>query len=199
MQFVNTVTLRKGEPVFHVGAPCEHYLLVVEGKVSVQMIIETGRKIVLYHVGPGQSCVLTTSCLLSGEPYPAEGVVESDVTALAVGKREFYAALNESPEFRQFVFTNLGKRFARVISRMSEVAFGSIDRRLARALLNNQVSGSRIVLTHQDLASEMGTAREVVSRRLKKFEAHGWLRLGRGYIEILNQNALDGLLLTKVK
>jgi CRP/FNR family transcriptional regulator len=187
----STVTLRKGEPVFHVGAPCENYLLVVEGKVSVQVITETGREIVLYEVGPGESCVLTTSCLLSGEPYPAEGVADSDVTAFAVGKREFYEALDHSPYLRNFVFANLGKRFATVIARMSDVAFGSIDRRLARVLSRSGVSGDRIVLTHQELASEMGTVREVVSRHLKVFEAHGWVRLGRGYIEILNQDGLN--------
>ncbi len=190
----NTVTLPKGELVFHAGAPCENYLLVLEGKVNVQTITETGREIVLYQVGAGQSCVLTTSCLLSDEPYPAEGVVESDVTALAIGRPEFYEALNHSSELRHFVFRNLGKRFSGVIARMSDVAFGSVDRRLARMLLRNRGSADRIILTHQELALEVGTVREVVSRHLKGFEAHGWVRLGRGYIEVLDHDALDGLL-----
>ncbi len=188
------VTLREREPVFHVGSPCENYLLVVAGRVRVLMISKTGREILLYHVGPGESCVLTTSCLLAGEPYPAKGVAESAVTAFAVSKYEFNDTLKKSPAFQHFVVTKLGKQFAALIIRMSEVAFGSIAGRMAQVLLQQQCTGNGVKVTHQGLAVEMGTAREVVSRQLKDFEAHGWVRLGRGYIEILDQPALQGML-----
>ncbi len=193
-QSAHTVALKRGEPVFHVGSPCDNYLLVVQGKVSVRVMTETGRQIVLYQVARGESCVLTTSCLLSGEPYPAEGVAETEVTAVAIGKQEFLEGLNRSAGLRRFVFENLGKRFAAVIARMSEVAFGSIDRRMAKVLLQHPTTDNRISLTHQGLALEMGSAREVVSRHLKNFEAQGWVRLGRGYVEILDHSALESLL-----
>ncbi len=188
------VTFRESESVFHVGSSCENFLLVVKGRVRVLMISKTGREMLLYHVGPGDSCVLTTACLLAGEPYPAKGVAESAVTAFAVSKYEFHDALKQSSAFQQVVVTKLGQRFAGLIMRMSEVAFDSIARRMAQVLLRRRCSGNGVKVTHQGLALEMGTAREVVSRQLKAFEAHGWVRLGRGYIEILDQHALQGML-----
>ncbi len=189
----SVLTYHEREPLFDVGSPCENYVLVVEGRVKVLMVSKTGREMVLYHVSPGESCMLTTSCLLGGEPYPAKGVAESPVTVFAVSKPEFRNALAQSPAFQQFVFTKLGKRFSAVITRMSEVAFGPVARRMAKVLLQQRCTGNWVKATHQGLASEMGTAREVVSRHLKDFETHGWVRLGRGYIEIIDKNALQGM------
>lgn len=188
-----SVALGPGEVVFHAGSPCRLYLLVISGTVRVGFITEAGRQVVLYRVGPGESCILTTSCLLGSVPYPADGITESAVTAVAIDAREFEQALNASPDFRSFVFQNVGRRFAEVIGRMTDVAFGSIDGRLARALLQAAGPVLRMKLTHETLANELGSAREVVSRHLKVFEQHGWVRLGRGSIEVLNRTALQNL------
>jgi CRP/FNR family transcriptional regulator len=185
-----SVTLPPGATVFHVGSACEQYLLVVDGSVRVQLLTESGHEVVLYHVRPGESCILTTACLLGRVPYPADGVTETSVSALAIDSGEFRRALAESPGFRLFVFRNIGERFAGVIGRLVEVAFGSIDRRLAQALLRARQSNQSIELTHQALATELGTAREVVSRHLKHFEQQGWVSLGRSRIEVLGQAAL---------
>ena len=123
------------QPVFHAGSPCENYVLVLEGSVRVQVIGEGGREAVLYRVLPGESCVLTTCSILSGDNYPAEGFTEAPVRALAVSKTAFDAALESAPAFRRFVFTNLGNRIAEVIERMEEVTFRPIERRLATCLL----------------------------------------------------------------
>jgi CRP/FNR family transcriptional regulator len=187
------VALAAGEPVFHAGAACQAYLLVVEGRVRVQVISEAGREAVLYRVGPGQSCVLTTTCMLSGERYPAEGYAETAVRALAFSRPDFDRAVEESPAFRRFVFANLGQRLAEVIVRIEEVAFRPVDRRLAAFLLGQAGSGTAVTATHQAIALELGTAREVVSRHLKRLETQGLLRLGRSAVEILDRPRLEAL------
>ena len=170
--------------VFHMGGTCNNYLLAVEGSIRVQLTAENGREVTLYRVRAGDSCILTTSCLLSDEHYPVEAIAESDVIALAIEHRAFQQALDESAEFRRFVFANFSRRLAHTIQRMEEITFTSIDKRLARVLLDFRASGSLSAITHQALAVDLGTAREVVSRHLKRFESYGWINLGRGEIEI---------------
>ena len=180
-------------PVFAPGAPCRNYLLVATGRVRVQLLTAGGREVVLYHVGAGESCVLTTSCLLGRTSYPAEGITETMVTALALSAGDFDRGLDSSPAFRRLVFGNLGDRLTDVIVRMEQVAFGPIDGRLADSLLKLAAQTNPVQLTHQALALELGSAREVVSRHLKRFEDQGWVRLGRGSIELLNPSALREL------
>ncbi|WJW76078.1 Crp/Fnr family transcriptional regulator [Thiohalobacter sp. IOR34] len=188
------VTLPAGQRVFQPGGRCESYLLVASGSVRVQLLTESGREVVLYHVRAGDSCVLTTSCLLGGDHYPAEGVTETEVQAFLVAGRDFDAALQESGRFRRFVFARLGARLAEIIARIEQLTACSIDSRLAHTLLGLRDAGDRARITHQALAAELGTAREVVSRHLKQFEERGWLELGRGSIRICDAAALARLL-----
>lgn len=185
------VSLPAGQMVFHAGSACEKYLLVLEGKVRTQLVTEQGREVVLYYVSSGQSCVLTTSCLLSHQPYPFEGITDGEVKALSIDKTAFEYALEHSSLFRKFVFDGFSQRLAEVIARMQQVAFGSIDRRLAEVLVR---SGPVSSITHQALATEVGSAREVVSRHLKRFEDKGWVKLGRGVIEVRDQASLVKLM-----
>jgi CRP/FNR family transcriptional regulator, anaerobic regulatory protein len=190
------VKLPAKQQIFHPGSTCENYLLVLEGAVKVQLLSETGREVLLYQVGSGDSCILTTSCLLSGDHYPAEGVTETDVTAFAISASAFHRCIDLSPYFREFVFKNFSARLAKLISRMEFVVFGSIDHRLSHLLL---ASGQdEISKTHQDLANELGSVREVVSRHLKIFESYGWVALKRGKIIVLNPQALGKLADTPV-
>ncbi|MGR9052675.1 MAG: Crp/Fnr family transcriptional regulator [Gammaproteobacteria bacterium] len=182
------IKLPAGHQVFYPGKTCENYLLMLEGSVKTQLLSENGREVLLYYVRPGESCVLTTSCLLGGNRYPAEGITESDVHAFAIPAHAFYRGIDQSPFFREFVFKNFSSRLSNVISRMESVVFGAIDERLSKALLDT--GSSLIGKTHQELAAELGSAREVVSRHLKRFESFGWLRLNRGTIEIIDVDAL---------
>jgi CRP/FNR family transcriptional regulator len=180
----------KGD-VFRLGDPCGSYLVVVKGIVRVQALSASGREVVLYRVTDGQSCVITTACLISGDAYPAEGVTESETTALAVPQGVFAEALARSAAFRRFVFYSQGKRLSDLIQRIEDVAFGRVDGRLARMLLDRGKGNEGAVrATHQQLASELGTAREVISRQLKAFEKQGWIRVQRGSVEVLQPQAL---------
>jgi CRP/FNR family transcriptional regulator len=187
------IALDANQPVFHVGSPCENYVLVLEGSVRVQVIGEGGREAVLYRVLPGQSCVLTTCSILSGESYAAEGFTEAPVRALVVAKTAFDAALESAPAFRRFVFTNLGNRIADVIARMEEVAFRPIERRLATCLLARADEAGTVPITHQEIAVELGTVREVVSRHLKRLESSGLVALGRSTVQVLKPEELQRL------
>jgi CRP/FNR family transcriptional regulator, anaerobic regulatory protein len=189
MAAANLVQLPAGKQVFYSGSICENYLLVLEGVIKVQLIAaDTGREILLYHVRPGDSCVLTTSCLLSGDSYPAEGIVETDATAFAMSSHAFYRGMEMSAFFREFVFKNFSSRLSNIIGRMESVVFETIDQRICKALL---ASGDKVIAkTHHELAYDLGSAREVISRHLKNFENLGWVNLKRGNIDIIDREAL---------
>lgn len=191
MNSAQVITAPAKQTIFFPGARCQNYLLLIDGAISVQLLTDNGREVLLYQVRSGDSCILTTSCLLGGERYPVEGITEQEVTAFAIAANEFRQAIDTSPDFRQFVFNNFAKRLATVLARMEEIIFGHIDQRLAQILLDANVSPVR--KTHHQLASELGTAREVVSRHLKRFEAYSWIRLGRGEIVLHDLNALKRL------
>ena len=191
MDSANLVKLPAKHQLFFPGSVCENYLLVIDGAVNVQILAESGREILLYQVRSGDSCVLTTSCLLSGDRYPAEGITESEVTAFAMSSKAFYRCLEQSSFFREFVFKNFSSRLSALIGRMESVVLGTIDQRICKILLDK---GDKIITTtHHELAYELGTAREVVSRHLKKYESYGWISLKRGTIDIINRDALIGV------
>lgn len=182
-----------GTVIFHGGDLSRAYLLVLDGQVRVQKVAETGREIVLYRVEPGQSCVLTTACLLSDIPYGAEGVAETDIKAVALPAGIFHRLMAASEQFRKFVFAAYSTRISELLCLIEEVAFGRIDKRLAAFLLERADDAGVLKATHQDIATELGSAREVISRQLKEFERKGWVELSRGSLRVLNQVSLENL------
>lgn len=183
---VRVMQLPSGATVFRSGDPCRNYLLVLEGSVRVQKVSESGREILLYRVESGQSCILTTACLLAGEDYAAEAVTETPVRAVAIPLSLFHEAMGASRPFREFVFRAYAERITSLILLVEAVAFGRMDVRLARCLLERAGDGTEVNTTHQDLATELGTAREVISRLLKEFERTGLVHLQRGRVILDN-------------
>jgi CRP/FNR family transcriptional regulator len=169
---------------------CQHYLLVAQGSVRIQLVTESGREVTLYHVQPGDGCILTTACMISQQRFPAEGITESEVVVFTLNERIFNRCLDESAEFRRFVFNNLGQRLTDVLMRIDQIYSPAVDQTLAQILIRLNQLAVPIVITHQDLAVEMGMARETISRHLKRFEKHGWIQLGRSTIEIKNLDEL---------
>ena len=157
-------------------------------KVSVHT--ETGREIVLYRVQDGETCVLTTSGLLSGEHYDAEGVAETDTDAVILPKAVFEELIATSPGFRRFVFSSYGERIQSLIGLVQEVAVRHVDRRLARHLLRMAHNGV-VEGTHQMFAHELNSAREVVTRLLNDFADRGWVEIGRGRVLVKDEAALE--------
>ena len=187
-----TVNVPTGAVAFQKGDACKNFILVLAGQIRVQLSSEGGREVVLYRVKPGGTCALTTSCIIGKEEYPAEAVIEKDVTALMIPDSEFRQALLDSELFRQFVFQGFSRRLCAIVSRMENVALKTIDERLALQLLKGD-DDSLSNITHQVLAAEIGTAREVVSRKLKRFESDGLIRSSRGRVEIIDRKNLQVL------
>ncbi len=187
------ITVPAGRVVFEDSSPPTHYTLVIDGVLRVQKMAESGREIVLYRVEAGQSCVLNTSGLMSGGSYGAQAMTETEVQAVQLPAASFHALLARSEPFRQFVFSAYSARLADLLCLIEEVAFGRIDMRLAQCLLDHATAENAVLATHQELAVELGTAREVVSRQLKDFERRGWLALFRGRVELIRSDALQRL------
>jgi len=186
--------VKRGSVLFRDGDACNGYVLVVSGSVRVQKIDPQGHEIVLYRVEEGQSCMLTTTCLLAHQQYPAEGVAETDVDLVLLPLDAFDTALTESPLFRQFVMANIGHRISDLMLLLEDVAFGRKDVRLAAFLLKSvKQHGNVLEFTHRQLAVELGTAREVVSRLIKDFERQGMVALGRNKITILQPDRIRAI------
>lgn len=179
------VSMPAGAILFRPGDACSLYLLLTAGTVRVQLFARDGHQIVLYRVRRGESCVLTTSCLLAHERYAAEGIAETEISGLGIGPNLFDALLGGSPAFRAAVFADFGQRLADLMVLLDEVAFRRIDARLADWLLSAMDrEGPTLRHTHRAIAAELGTAREVVSRQLKELERQGLLATARGRIEL---------------
>ena len=185
------ISLEESATVFHQGDACSNYLIILDGKVKVFTRAENGREILLYRLFKGDSCVLTTSCLLGNKNYPAEGQTETPVTALAVPIIQFNKALQQSTTFREIVFSAFSEHLSDLITLVEEVAFGKIDSRLAKHLLHQCDENNTLTSTHQNIATELGSAREVISRQLKELEIKGYLKISRGNIKITDRAAIQ--------
>lgn len=184
------ITVPAGTVIFGPGKAPENLLLLLSGVVRVQQVSESGREIVLYRVHAHESCVLTTACLLAYEDYSAEGIAETDVSAAAIPRNVFEDMIVRSSVFRSFVFTAYSKRITDLFMVIEEIAFQRMDIRLAQKLLELESDTGDIQLTHQQLATELGTAREVVSRQLQEFQRRGWIAATRGRITVRDHGAL---------
>lgn len=177
-----------GAVLFHPGDPCGGFVMLGTGTVRVDLVAEDGHALLLYRVAPGEACLLTTACLFSGEGYAAEGRGETAVEGLMLPRAAFDTLIAESAPFRAFVLAGFGQRFAALMARIDALSFRSVDRRLAEALLAR--GGAQIDATQAELAVEVGTAREVVTRRLAAFARDGLVALGRGTVTLLDRAAL---------
>ena len=173
------------------GGACGAYVMRLAGQSRVYKMSSSGREILLYRVAAGETCVITTTCLLGHSNYPASTIVEEAIRDVIIPSSAFNQLMIDSAVFRTFVMTNYGALITDLIVLLDEVAFHGLDTRLAKLLLDSgRVTISR---THQLMADELGTAREVVSRQLKRFEQKNWVALGRGRVEISNRTALEKL------
>jgi CRP/FNR family transcriptional regulator len=177
------------QPLFTEGAPCQGFPMVLDGEVRVARGDPQGRSLELYRVGPGELCVASTSCLFGQSLLVAHGhtVAASELVLLTPAGFEQWTA---AAPFRRFVFGLFADRLADLMALAEAVAFQRLDQRLATALLGH---GSVVLGTHQALADELGTVREIVSRLLRRFERAGWLLTGRERIEIIDAAALRAL------
>jgi CRP/FNR family transcriptional regulator len=187
------IRFKKGDQVFGPTNVPDSLFFLYDGRIRVSQTSDTGREIVLYRVDAGESCVLTTACMLAEEAYNAEGIAETDIIAIVLPKPAFDRLVAEEEAFRSFVFAAYSRRLIDLLRVVDDVAFGRIDVRLAERLLALAGDYKEIPATHQQLASELGTAREVISRVLQDFQKREMVAQSRGRIALLDKAALTRL------
>ena len=174
------VTVPAGATLFDERQPCQGFPFVLAGAIRVAKVSASGRELPLYRVMPGETCIITSSCLLGNVPYNARGTTESETVLVLLPQGLFNELLAQAP-FRNFIFNLFAERMADLMRLVEEVAFRKLDQRLAALLLGK---GRVVHATHQQLADELGSVREMVSRLLKGFAEQGLVALGREQIEI---------------
>jgi CRP/FNR family transcriptional regulator len=179
--------LPSGTVVFDENQPCQGFPMLLSGSIRVIKAAPNGRELQLYRVSPGESCILSSSCLLGHTRYPARGVAEQALQMVLLPALSFHALLGKHEAFRNYVFNLFSDRLTDLMQLVSAVAFQKLDQRLAALLV---AKPSPLHTTHQALADELGSAREIVSRLLKGFADQGWVKLAREQIEVTDSAAL---------
>jgi len=179
-----------GRDVFVEGQAVDAIPLLVSGTVRVYQIGETGREVTLYRFRPGESCVLTANAILTDHTFPAIASVESDAEAVLVPAPAFRAWVAADDDWRRFYVDLVAQRLASVMDVVDQVAFQRLDRRVAGLVAQRAATANPVEVTHQEIAAELGSAREAVSRVLEDLAARGWIRATRGRIEVLDPDAL---------
>lgn len=185
------VSLAPGQSICREGVGCAHLPLVLSGIARVYKLGASGREITLYRIEPGDSCVLTASCILSGRHFPAFATAETAMEALAVPARTVLEWLESCGDWRAYVFGLVAQRLADVIDVVEGVAFGRMDQRVADYLLRMMGPEQTVIATHQQIAFDLGSSREVVSRLLKDFEQSGLVAIARGRVRLLDPQRLQ--------
>ncbi|MGE5338562.1 MAG: Crp/Fnr family transcriptional regulator [Gemmatimonadota bacterium] len=176
-----------GTPMFREKDSCSAFPIILSGRVRIARTMENGRELVLYEVEPGESCVLSTSCLLGNSRYNAHATCATDVEIATLPRSVFDRLVTEHKPFREEVFHLFGERLVRLVELVESIGFQRLDQRLAAALLGK---GQHLATSHEQLAQALAVSRESISRMLKQFEEQGWVKLRRGAIEILQPREL---------
>lgn len=182
----------KGMALFHPGDTVQGFVVVLSGRIDVFLTGPTGREILLYAVEPGQSCVQTTLGLLGGDEYSGEAIVRDTARLVLVPRDMFLRLMDGSDAFRAFVFTAFATRMQSMMHLLEKVAFQRVEARLAECLLA-RTEGQTLRATHAQIATWIGTAREVVSRRLDALERRGIVRLERGAVHLVDRATLEDI------
>jgi CRP/FNR family transcriptional regulator len=190
-QLARLATIPAGRDVFVEGQQVDAIPLLVSGIVRVYQIGETGREVTLYRFRPGESCVLTANSILASQSFPAIATVEEAAEAVLVPAATFRAWVAADDRWRGFFVDLVARRLASVMNVIDEVAFRRLDQRVARLLAERAKEANPVVITHQQIAAELGSAREAVSRVMEDLAVRGWLRSARGRVEVLDLAALD--------
>ena len=179
--------------IFSTSTQCNNFILMLDGRVRVYQTALDGREITLYRIEPGGMCVLSLNSMLQEQPFNAIAETETPIRALVMSENDFNTLMNNSEIFRHYVLTTLTSRLCESMCLIQTTAFDNLNMRLACMLgsLFERNRGGILKVTHQELAHELGTTREVISRILKQFEKQSCVRLSRGQIEIASPEGLE--------
>jgi CRP/FNR family transcriptional regulator len=186
-RYAVTKTINKGQFLTIEGDRCGYFPIVKSGIVRVYKLGENGQEFTLYRINPGESCILTISCILSNNQFPALAFIEEDCELILIPSEIFNSWVKKYSLWNEYVFGYMSSILNKVISVIESFVFTRTDFRIIEFLLKHSVEpGDEIILTHQNIANELGTAREVVSRILKNLEKEKVIEIARGKIKIIN-------------
>lgn len=184
------VTVPAGKVICLERKACPHLPIVLHGMARVYKANEEGKELTLYRIEAGESCILTTSCILNDIVFPANAVAVSDVDALVVPASEVVAWMDTYPDWRRYIFGLISERLSAVIELVEEVAFQRMDTRLSSYIREATKESPVLNKTHEMIATDLGTSREVISRLLKDLENKGIVELSRGHLKVMNAEKL---------
>lgn len=184
--------ISKGAVVFDEGDECEAVAFLLNGSIRVSKIGKNGREIILYRLGSGDSCILTISSVLANISYPATAIVEEDTEVILLPVKQFKELMVTNAAFQQYIYKLLSVRLLEIMTLIDEIVFHKIDERLMEYLLRHtENDGDIIEMTHEELASQLGSAREVISRIIKGLERDGLIQLSRGKVRVIQRSSLE--------
>lgn len=186
---LSVAVIGHGATLFRPGEAARGFIILLSGRIDVSLVGASGRELLLYTVEPGTSCVQTTLGLLGGEDYTGEATAAVDCRAVVVPRPLFLDLMGRSAAFRSIVFRAFAQRMQGMLHLIERVAFIRIEARLAEVLLE-RARDDVVEATHQDIAAAIGSAREVVSRRLEAFQRSGWVTTERGLVRLADRQAL---------
>jgi len=182
-------TIQQGSQLAGSGTACRFMTFVLAGCIKIFKLSPEGREITLFRVTPGDCCIMSAACILSGKPFSAMAVAEEAVTAVMVPGAAFADFFSRSAELRRFIMGMFADRFDAMAMLLEEVTFNRMDKRLAKFLVQKRHQG-KLETTHEAIAFELGTAREVISRLLSDFQKKGYVRLSRGAVSVESPEGL---------
>jgi len=174
--------------ILNIGDYIKVVPLVIEGRIKVMRNDESGKEILLYYINPGESCALSIAAGLNNKKSAAYAVTNNNTKLLAIPIDKLDSMIKVYPYLNKFVLELFHKRFNELIDFIDAISFKNVDTRLIKYLEKRQTPENKnyIYATHKQIAEELGTAREVVSRLLKQLEKEGKLKNHRGMIEIID-------------
>ena len=188
------VEMPAGMSLMSASDTCTDLMLLLEGRIRIYQLSEDGREMTLYRINPGDICLMSLSSLIKNQPFKANAKSETGVSALLISTDEFHHAMEVSSAFRQRILSSFVSSFSKMMNTFYDTAFETLDMRLACLLgrLFERAGSDTLDITHHELALELGTSREVISRLLKKLERKECVILSRGKIQIGENRELPG-------
>jgi len=182
--FQKEITLDREYEILNENDQCQHVLFLLNGEIEVYKLSINGKHFRLYTIKAGESCVLNLSCVLSGNNYMAYAKATTDIKCVLIPQKEFLRIFNEEESLRNYVFKLISTRLIQITAKVEGIVLDTLENRLQQWLLDQD--HPVVYMTHEELASHLGSAREVISRQLKKWEKEGKVKLFRGRIEIID-------------
>lgn len=180
--------------LFEAGQSCQRFVLLGAGNIRIQMTKSRSRRMTLYRLTPGQLCLHSIMNLINQENYAFEAVTETEGWLSWVPAEQFREWMAESQDFQGWILASIGERFKQLIDRTADLAFTPVELRLADHLIERMGEDAVVNTTQAELAREIGSAREVVSRHIHRWEKLGWVEKSRGHLKLVDIEALLALL-----